>query len=136
MWGSERWATRFARRSSQGSITAETAVVLPALVAVLAAALWAVTVVEARLRCVDAARAGARAAARGEPLTDVRLIAARLAPEGARVTVERGPETTSVTVSADVRPGWHPSLPAVTVHSTSTAATEPGAEAEKGGDAR
>ena len=117
-------------------VTAEIAVALPALVLVLTIGLSAVSMVTDEVRCVDAARAGARAAARGEPLTDVRLIAARLAPEGARVTVERGPETTSVTVSADVRPGWHPSLPAVTVHSTSTAATEPGAEAEKGGDAR
>ncbi|GAB3882575.1 hypothetical protein GCM10027612_13340 [Microbispora bryophytorum subsp. camponoti] len=41
----------------RGSVTAETAVALPALVVVLIASLWAVTVVGAQLRCVDAARA-------------------------------------------------------------------------------
>ena len=47
-------------------VTAETAVVLPVLLLVLAGAVAAVVVVGAQLRCVDAAREGARAAARGE----------------------------------------------------------------------
>ena len=49
-----------------GMVTAETAVVLPVLLLVLVCAVAAVTVVGAQLRCVDAAREGARAAARGE----------------------------------------------------------------------
>src|SRR5436305_1861879 len=49
-----------------GMVTAETAVVLPVLLLVLAGAVAAVTVIGAELRCVDAAREGARAAARGE----------------------------------------------------------------------
>ena len=46
-------------------VTAETAVVLPVLLFVLAGAVAAVVVVGAQLRCVDAAREGARAASRG-----------------------------------------------------------------------
>ena len=45
-----------------GMVTAETAVVLPVLLLVLAGAVAAVTVVGAQLRCVDAAREG-----RGRP---------------------------------------------------------------------
>src|SRR5206468_10387938 len=53
-------------RDERGMVTAETAVVLPVLLLVLAGAVAAVTVVGVQLRCVDAAREGARAAARGE----------------------------------------------------------------------
>jgi Flp pilus assembly protein TadG len=56
-----RRAGRFAGEA--GMVTAETAVVLPVLLLVLAGAVAAVTVVGAQLRCVDAAREGARAAA-------------------------------------------------------------------------
>ncbi|MDP9241529.1 MAG: pilus assembly protein, partial [Actinomycetota bacterium] len=54
------------RRSDGGSVTAELATALPVLVFLLAVALGAVGAVTAQLRCVDAAREGARAAARGE----------------------------------------------------------------------
>ncbi|MER7208075.1 TadE family type IV pilus minor pilin [Streptosporangium sp. NPDC000239] len=109
-------------------MTAETAVALPALVIVLAVALWAVTTVGARLECVDAARAGARAASRGEPLERVRSVVLAAAPAGARVTVTRGAETTRVEVSVNVVPGWGASLPGVTVHATAVSITEPGVE--------
>ena len=46
-------------------MTAETAVVLPALTVILALVLWAVAAVTAQLACVDAARMAARALARG-----------------------------------------------------------------------
>src|SRR5688500_20233283 len=58
-------------RRDAGMVTAETAVVLPVLLLVLAGAVAAVTVVGAQLRCVDAAREGARAAARGESVAEV-----------------------------------------------------------------
>ncbi|GAA3108961.1 TadE family type IV pilus minor pilin [Streptosporangium carneum] len=109
-------------------MTAETAVALPALIVVLAAALWAVAVVGAQLECVDAARAGARAASRGEPLERVRGGVLAAAPPGARVTVTRGAEVTRVEVFASVAPGWGSSLPGVTVHATAVSATEPGGE--------
>ncbi|MEV7908091.1 TadE family type IV pilus minor pilin, partial [Streptomyces anulatus] len=108
-------------------MTAETAVALPALVVVLAAALWAVAAVGAQLECVDAARAGARAASRGESLERVRGGVLAAAPPGARVTVTRSTETTRVEVSANIAPGWGVSLPSVTVHATAVSATEPGA---------
>lgn len=116
---------RFCR--SKGSVTAETAVVLPAVVVVLAAALWAVAAVGAHLECVDAARTGARAASRGEPLERVRGDVLAVAPPGASVVVSRTAEVTRVEVSASVRPGWGVSLPAVTVRAAAVSATEPGA---------
>jgi Flp pilus assembly protein TadG len=39
----------------RGSVTAETALVLPVLVVVLAMAVWVLAAVGAQLRCVDAA---------------------------------------------------------------------------------
>ncbi|MEV4094563.1 TadE family type IV pilus minor pilin [Streptosporangium saharense] len=119
-------------RPSRGSVTAETAVALPALVVVLAAALWAVAAAGVRLECVDAARAGARAASRGEPLDRVRGGVLAAVPTGAQVTVTRGPETTRVEVSVTVTPGWGVSLPGITVHATAVSATEPGAEQPDG----
>ncbi|MFC4589081.1 TadE family type IV pilus minor pilin [Sphaerisporangium corydalis] len=115
-----------------GSATAEMAVALPSLALVLGAALWAVTAVAAQLECVDAARAGARAAARGEPLEAVRQAAGGAAPAGATVSVTRGPERSQVTVAASVRPGWVIGLPAIPVTASATSATEPGADTPSG----
>ncbi|CAN5335857.1 hypothetical protein BH24ACT9_BH24ACT9_02470 [soil metagenome] len=108
-----------------GMVTAETAVVLPVLILVLAAALAAVSVVTAQMRCTDAAREGARAAARGESDTAVRQIAASSAPDGSTVSVTRDGDTATVQVSASVAllPGLGPS---VTVSDSATAALEPG----------
>jgi Flp pilus assembly protein TadG len=83
-------------------VTAETAVVLPVLLLVLAGAVAAVTVVGAQLRCVDAAREGARAAARGEEIAAVTALVRRAAPDGATTAVDVGREQVRVTVVADV----------------------------------
>jgi Flp pilus assembly protein TadG len=115
-------------------VTAEAAAVLPALMVVLAAALWAVTVVGAHLKCVDAARAGARAAARGDPLDQVRARVTTLAPTGSLVKVSRGPGTTQVDISSRIRPPWGPILPAIEVTASAVSATEWGAETERGGE--
>ncbi|MDF5754870.1 TadE family type IV pilus minor pilin [Spongiactinospora sp. TRM90649] len=123
---------RSACGGSRGSVTAETAAVLPSLVVVLAAAMWAVAVVGAQLECVDAARAGARAAARGESLDRVRELAADLAPEGAQIAIRRDVGTTVVTVSARVRPKWGERLPTVSVGTDAVAVTEEGV-VERGG---
>ena len=72
----------------RGSVTAETAVVLPALAVVLVLCLWSVTVVGQQLRCIDAARTGARALARGEPMGLARSAAEQGAPDGARVSLQ------------------------------------------------
>jgi Flp pilus assembly protein TadG len=87
-----------------GMVTAETAVVLPVLLLVLLCAVAAVTVVGAQLRCVDAAREGARAAARGETAAVVAELAGAVAPDGAVTTVQPAGELVRVTVSVEVSP--------------------------------
>jgi Flp pilus assembly protein TadG len=106
-------------------VTAETAVVLPVLFLVLAGAVAAVTVVGAQLRCVDAAREGARAAARGEDVAAVITLAGRAGPEGARTTVSGAGTEVHVTVSAEVTP-LGPLPLAIEVSAEAVAAREPG----------
>ncbi|MCW2741403.1 MAG: TadE family protein [Blastococcus sp.] len=106
-------------------VTAETAVVLPVLLLVLVGAVAAVTVVGAQLRCVDAAREGARAAARGEDVAVARSVAVRAAPSGADATVAVGPEEVRVVVSARISP-LGPVPLHVTVSAAALALVEPG----------
>ena len=87
-------------RRDSGAATAELAVVLPVLVLLIAAGMSAVSVFLAQLRCVDAAREGARAAARGERDAAVRSAAVRSAPDGAAVRVRTQGGDIEVTVSA------------------------------------
>ncbi|WP_418958324.1 TadE family type IV pilus minor pilin [Streptomyces tritici] len=88
------------RSSDRGSVTAEAATALPALVAFAAALLWALGAAAAQIQCVDAARAGARAAARSEPVAAAEAVARQAAPEGAAVSVIRAGELWRVTVRA------------------------------------
>ncbi|MFF2775242.1 TadE family type IV pilus minor pilin [Streptomyces sp. NPDC058052] len=81
-------------------MTVEAAIVLPVLVLFAMALLWALAASAAQIRCVDAARAGARAAARSEPPEAVAAAARAAAPEGARVEVVREGELWRVTVRA------------------------------------
>jgi Flp pilus assembly protein TadG len=112
------------RRRDGGMATAELAVVLPTLVLVIAAALTMVSVVLAQVRCVDAAREAARAAARGEPAGVIRSAAIRAAPAGAGVTVGGAGEEVLVTVSARAgRIGGL--LPAFQVSASAVALREP-----------
>src|SRR5688572_1705455 len=85
-------------------VTAETAVVLPVLLLVLAGAVAAVVVTGAQLRCVDAAREGARSAARGDDGSTVVEIVRRAAPDGAAVGVTQDGDDVRVTVTVDVAP--------------------------------
>ena len=115
-----RWPGR-----DRGSFTAELAAGLPALMLLLLAGLTGVGAVTAKGQCVDAAREGALAAARGEPGAPA---AARVAPAGASIVVSAGAEVVTVTVEAPVRllGGM---LPRMTVGATARAAMEPsGAE--------
>lgn len=109
----------------RGSITAETAVAFPALVIVLAVGLWGVSAAGAQVACVDAARAGARAAARGEPEPEVRAAVLRAAPPDARVSLSRDPTTTRVVVQAAARPLVKNLFPALRLRAQAVAATEP-----------
>jgi Flp pilus assembly protein TadG len=89
-------------RADGGSATAETALALPAIVVVLAAVLACGQVLTAQIRCVDAARAGARFAARGEPAQRYVAAAQALAPAGSRVAATSSAGLVTVTVTASV----------------------------------
>ncbi|WP_328300058.1 pilus assembly protein [Streptomyces sp. NBC_00435] len=88
------------RRSDRGYVTAEAAVVIPALVLFAALLVWALMAAAAQIRCVDAARAGARAAARSEPAEAAVEAAEAAAPAGARVDLSRTGDLWQVRVSA------------------------------------
>ncbi|MFH9661684.1 TadE family type IV pilus minor pilin [Streptomyces sp. NPDC017248] len=90
-------------------MTAEAAVVLSVLVAFTMALVWGLLVVAARIECVDAARAGARAAARQDPAESVVTLTRQAAPRGARVTVTR--EGDRVRVAVVARPPMLTGLP-------------------------
>ena len=68
-------------RSERGSITAEFAAVLPAVILVLAGCLSCVQVAGQQLRLQDAAADAARVVARGEGQAAAAALAARLVPE-------------------------------------------------------
>jgi Flp pilus assembly protein TadG len=82
-------------------VTAETAVVLPVLVVFATALVGCLLVVAAQIQCVDAARAGARAAARQDPADAIVEAAREAAPRGARVTVGREGGRVRVVVVAE-----------------------------------
>ncbi|MBD7919721.1 TadE family protein [Cellulomonas sp. Sa3CUA2] len=88
-------------RSDRGAVTAELAVGMVAVAAVLAAVLATGAATLTRLTCVDAARTGARVAALGEPDGEV-VAAARhvLGARGGDVRVARDDRWVTVTVSA------------------------------------
>ncbi|WUF71357.1 pilus assembly protein [Streptomyces nojiriensis] len=94
-------ASRSARgKSDRGYVTAEAALVIPALVLFAALLVWALMAAAAQIRCVDAARAGARAAARSEPVEVAEAAARAAAPPGARVELERTGDLWRVRVAA------------------------------------
>ena len=74
--------------------------VLPSLVLVGMALVWALLAASAQIQCVDAARAGARAAARQDSPEAVLATTLRAAPRGAKVTVRREADLVRVTVGA------------------------------------
>lgn len=110
------------RQRERGSATAELAVGLPAVVALLLAGLTAVGAVTAKLQCVDAAREAALAAARGEPGVPAGQAAA---PEDAEVSIAVNDGTVVATVRAPV-PVLGAHLPATSVTAVAVAAIEPG----------
>ncbi|WP_078628186.1 TadE family type IV pilus minor pilin [Streptomyces sp. NRRL F-2664] len=100
MCRSEEKAAGGGRKGDRGYVTAEAALVIPALVLFAAMLVWALMAAAGQIRCVDAARAGARAAARSEP-AEVAVAAAReAAPAGARVELERVGDLWRVRVAA------------------------------------
>ncbi|MFE7075717.1 TadE family type IV pilus minor pilin [Streptomyces sp. NPDC057620] len=101
MGASETCAPEGSAARDRGFVTAEAAVVLPVLVAFTMALVWALLAAVALIQCVDAARAGARAAARQEPPATVLATARQAAPGGARISVRREGDLVRVRVEAE-----------------------------------
>jgi Flp pilus assembly protein TadG len=97
------WRLRAATRSESGMVTAEMALAIPALVAVVVALAWLLSLGATQGLVAQAAREGARAAARGESAASVRAAAQLVAPEAA-VTVRRSGRTVSVTAAVTRTP--------------------------------
>lgn len=95
--------SRTARTADRGAVTVELALALPVLVVVAWAALWAVGLAGLQMSCIDAARAGARAAARGESLEQVTELVRSIGPPGARVRTSSTGELVTVRVVASSR---------------------------------
>src|SRR5512144_606254 len=89
MWGSEPVCGEREKGREKGYVTAETALVVPVLVLFTAMLLWGLMVAAAQIQCVDAARAGARAAARSEPDAAAVAAARSAAPRGAAIALRR-----------------------------------------------
>jgi Flp pilus assembly protein TadG len=106
----------------RGSVTAELAACLPVVVLLLLTGLTGVDAVVTKLRCVDAAREGARAAARGESADPA---ARRAAPQDATVSVRVEADTVRVSVRTITRP-LGSRLPGLPVSAEAVAALEPG----------
>jgi Flp pilus assembly protein TadG len=83
-------------------VTAELALALPTLMLIVAVGIWMQSAVALQARCQDAARAGARAAARGDPDTAIRSAISAALPAGANVGISRARSQVTVTVSASV----------------------------------
>lgn len=119
--------SRDPRRNDRGYVTVEAALAVPALVLLLGMLLWGLGAVGVQLRCADAARAGARAAARGEAAATVREVAEAAAPEGAVVRVVRDGPLLRVRIEART---LGPGPLAVRVAREAVARAEPNAEPE------
>ena len=109
--------------TDEGVVTAEFAIALPSVVLMLAMLLATATVALNQLRCVDAARAAARAAARNDPAAGVAAVARAVGPSRAQVTSTGQGDRVVVTVSAPVSL-YFPGRPTVWVKSSAVAVRE------------
>lgn len=109
-------------------VTAEMAIGLTGLVIIVLGLLWAVAVVTAQVRCIDAARDAARARARGESAAVSRAEAQRSAPDGAEIRFHRKGGNVRVEVVARASPPWPvlSGVGTVSVRGRATVALEPG----------
>ncbi|MDP9886285.1 Flp pilus assembly protein TadG [Sinomonas atrocyanea] len=88
--------------SPRGSVTAEFAVAVPAVILLLGFLLGAVSAAVCQVRVEEAARAGARAVAKGEDPGAVAREIARVAGSGAEHSVDASAGVVTVRVSAAV----------------------------------
>lgn len=123
-------APRPARRApgdgERGAVTAELALVLPAVVTVLLVCCAVAAAVLGQVRCADAARAAARAAAIGEPAAVVVTVARELAGPDAEVVVDADGGWVEVVVSRPLATGL-PGAGALRARAGARAWVEPGA---------
>ncbi|MDT3441778.1 MULTISPECIES: TadE family type IV pilus minor pilin [unclassified Pseudofrankia] len=117
---------RLARRPDGGQATAELALGLPTLGAVVLLALWLLAAAGAQARAQEAARIGARAAARGDDDRQVAAWAHLAAPAGATVTISRQAGEVTVTVQIRLSVAGSP-LPPAHIAASAVAPTEPAA---------
>ncbi|WP_418275063.1 TadE family type IV pilus minor pilin [Isoptericola jiangsuensis] len=93
-------------RGERGSVTAELAVGLPVVAVLLVAVLTLVAASVAQLRAGDAARAGARLVAIGEPADVVHAAVARVGGDGVSATLVDEGEWVRVVVTRPVVGAW------------------------------
>jgi hypothetical protein len=89
-------------RDTRGMVTAELAVTTLAAFAVLIMMCWGIYLAVTQLRCVDAAAAIARQAARGDTMAVSKAKAA--APSGATIVIDKRPSLVTVAVRVNARP--------------------------------
>ncbi|MCG2623528.1 TadE family protein [Arthrobacter sp. I2-34] len=95
-------------RSDRGAATAEVAVVLPAVVALLGLLLAGATGAVTQLQLEKAAQAAVRQLGRGEPEGQAAATARRIAGEGAGLAAATSGGWVSVRVTAQVPGPWGP----------------------------
>lgn len=105
-------------------MTAEFAVLLPVVALLVAVVLGLTAAAATQLRCADAARAGARAAALGDDDAAVAAVARRVAGDGVRVAVGRDDGWVVVSVEGAVGPTF-PAVGGLVVQATATGRAEP-----------
>ena len=121
-----RRSARTLLRGERGSVTAETAIVLPVIAVLLVVAIWAIGLVVSHIRCLDAARDVARAVARGEPVEQAHRIGQRSAPAGATVELRRNGDAVTATVRAPtITLPVFGGVGSVLIEETATVQTEP-----------
>jgi Flp pilus assembly protein TadG len=104
-----------------GYTTVETALAVPSLILLVLALAGILAGMAAQIRCVDAARLGARAAARGEPPDAIRAAVARAAPDS---DVRIGDDGGLIHVSVSAPVASLSLLRAFTVHAEAVEADE------------
>jgi hypothetical protein len=114
------------RRTERGAATAELAMALPLLIAVTIGLVWLLAVGAAQVRAVDAARETARAAARGDDISEAVARGRQVAPPGSTVSVhDDGGQVTAVVVGGVSGPGGlFDALPSVRISAQAVAAAE------------
>jgi Flp pilus assembly protein TadG len=113
-------------RHERGAVTAELALGIPLLLAVVAALVWLLAVGAGQVRVVDAAREAARSLARGDDRAAAVARAEQVAGEGARVSVTSAGGDVRVLVTRDLDGpgGLLDALPGATLSSEAVASVE------------